>query len=286
MHFGHNKFNPLELLSSVLNPCIFRAIRGRFRPKLTDALSPGPREGGTLFLLNILGNFRRSTLLSVAILAACTPLARAFEHITLANGFELDCVRREVVGDKIRLYFAGSGENFMDVAPNAVVRVELMPDPPKSVEAVPVKKLEAVVSTAQPTAAELKEILAKAGTQHNVDADLLASVVHAESGGQVRAVSRVGAQGLMQLMPGTASTLGVKNAFVADQNVEGGTKYLDQLLTRYHDNIALALAAYNAGPGAVDRYHGVPPYRETRAYVARVIREFNRRKTTLLAQAK
>jgi soluble lytic murein transglycosylase-like protein len=111
-------------------------------------------------------------------------------------------------------------------------------------------------------------------------------VVHAESGGQVKAVSRTGARGLMQLMPGTASELGVKDAFVADQNVEGGTKYLDALLTRYHDNIALALAAYNAGPGAVDKYHGVPPFRETRAYVSRVIREFNRRKTVLLAQAK
>ncbi len=78
----------------------------------------------------------------------------------------------------------------------------------------------------------------------------------------------------------------VQDAFIAGQNVEGGTKYLDQLLTRYHDNIALALAAYNAGPGAVDKYRGIPPFRETRAYVARVIREFNRRKTTLLAQAR
>ena len=108
--------------------------------------------------------------------------------------------------------------------------------------------------------------------------DLLASVVRAESGGNIHAVSRTGAQGLMQLMPGTAAELGVADSFRADQNINGGTAYLDTLLVRYHDNLALALAAYNAGPAAVDKYHGVPPYRETRIYVARVIREFNRRK--------
>ena len=211
-------------------------------------------------------------------------MARAFEHITLSNGFELDCTRREVVGDKIRLYLRGSGDNYMDVAPNAVVRVEAIPDPPPPpAESKPAPRPVIIPSSAQPTPAELTEMLAKSGTQHNIDADLLASLVHAESGGHVHAISRVGAQGLMQLMPATAATLGVSNAFIANENVEGGTKYLDQLLTRYHDNIALALAAYNAGPGAVDRYHGVPPYRETRAYVARVIREFNRRKTTLVA---
>jgi soluble lytic murein transglycosylase-like protein len=120
-------------------------------------------------------------------------------------------------------------------------------------------------------------MLTKAGQEHNLDVDLLASLVKAESGGNARAVSRTGARGLMQLMPGTAKTLGVEDSFKPDQNVRGGSTYLDELLTRYHDNMALALAAYNAGPGAVDRYHGIPPYHETQAYVARVIHEFNRR---------
>ncbi len=127
------------------------------------------------------------------------------------------------------------------------------------------------------SSADLGEMLANAGHAHNLDVDLLASVVKAESGGNVHAISRTGARGLMQLMPGTAAELGVADSFRADQNVRGGSTYLDSLLTRYHDNLALALAAYNAGPAAVDKYHGIPPYRETKLYVARVIHEFNRR---------
>jgi soluble lytic murein transglycosylase-like protein len=223
-----------------------------------------------------------------ALLAAMCPLGRAAEHVTLKNGFELDCARREVVGDRIRLYFAGksgaAGEaNYMDVASDAVVRVEKVPDPPEEVAAIS----PAIAGSAVLSAEEMHVMLAHAGAAHHIDEDLLASVVRAESGGQVKAVSRTGAEGLMQLMPGTAKTLGVADAFLPEQNIAGGTAYLDALLTRYHDNAALALAAYNAGPGAVDRYHGVPPYRETRMYVARVIREFNRRKQmAMVAQAR
>jgi hypothetical protein len=223
-------------------------------------------------------------------LAMC-PLARAMEHVTLKNGFEVDCVRREAVGDKVRLYLAGVGtslaadSNYVEVTADSVIRVETVADVPDPV--TPAKKLGPETITVAPTKEEMHEMLAHAGAAHHIDEDLLASVVRAESGGQVRAVSRTGAKGLMQLMPGTATALGVDDAFQPEQNIAGGTAYLDSLLTRYHDNVALALAAYNAGPGAVDKYHGIPPYRETREYVARVIREFNRRKQmALIAQTR
>jgi hypothetical protein len=226
----------------------------------------------------------------LAGMALCPP-ARAMEHVTLKNGFELDCVRREVVGDKVRLYLLGNGmsstgdSNYLEVAEDSVVRVETVADLPEPVAAVKVPSPVTIMIA--PTQEEMHEMLAHAGAEHHIDEDLLASVVRAESGGQVRAVSRTGAKGLMQLMPGTASAMGVNDAFKPEQNIAGGTAYLDALLTRYHDNVALALAAYNAGPGAVDKYHGVPPYRETREYVARVIREFNRRKQmALIAQTR
>jgi soluble lytic murein transglycosylase-like protein len=229
--------------------------------------------------------------LAVLMSLAMSPLAYGMEHVTLRNGFELDCVRREIICDRIRLYMPASNynaaeTNFLEIAADAVVKVEEVPDPPQPAVAnghiakADEAKTNATrtVTEAPPAKAELEQMLAHAGATHNIDADLLASVVRAESGWQVRAVSHAGAQGLMQLMPGTANELGVKDSFMAEQNIAGGTAYLDSLLVRYHDNIAMALAAYNAGPAAVDRYRGIPPYAETRAYVARVIREFNRRK--------
>ena len=225
---------------------------------------------------------RKTRRIALAMLLASPFAAHAAERVTLRNGFTLDCLRREPVGDRIRLYMDAAGTNYMDVATSNVVSVEVIPDPPAAPAAKPALTAAGQAlspSRAELTREELAQLLAHAGETHNIDADLLAAVVRAESGGHAHAVSRTGARGLMQLMPGTAATLGVADSFAPAQNVEGGTKYLDQLLTRYKDNIALALAAYNAGPGAVDRYHGVPPYRETRAYVAGIIREFNRRKT-------
>jgi soluble lytic murein transglycosylase-like protein len=233
-------------------------------------------------------------LIAVGV-SVCSP-AFAAEHITLRNGAEFDCIRQEPAGDRIRLYLfpsarvaspgqpASSDANYIEVSANSVLSVETVPDPPPPVAAPPlVAPTPAHTTTAPLTPAEMHQMLVSAGTLHNIDVDLLASVVKAESNGNVHAVSRAGAQGLMQLMPSTASGLGVHNSFVPEQNIGGGTTYLDQLLTRYHDDITLAVAAYNAGPAAVDRYHGVPPYAETRAYVARVIREFNRRKRAAAA---
>jgi soluble lytic murein transglycosylase-like protein len=197
--------------------------------------------------------------------------ARAAEHITLTNGFDLICDHRSAVGNRIRLYMDSGGANFIEVNASQIASTE-----PVTLPAAPSNPAPPAAQSSL-TPAELHQLLARAGQAHDLNADLLASVVREESGGHPSAVSRAGAQGLMQLMPSTAAQLGVANAFAPGQNISGGTAYLDSLLHRYHDNLALALAAYNAGPAAVDRWHGIPPYRETQLYVARVIHEFNRR---------
>jgi soluble lytic murein transglycosylase-like protein len=228
----------------------------------------------------------RLRLLAAGLLAVAIPsVAHAFERVTLRNGFSYDCARRETLdATHIRLFLTPSGSsadtatNFIDLPTQSIAAIETLPDP---VVLEPVQPVSTPTVAAAVTAADVPTLLSKAGAQHNIDSELLASVVHAESGGRSNAVSRAGARGLMQLMPGTAQQLGVDDAFRPDQNIAGGTTYLDELLTRYHDNLALALAAYNAGPAAVDRYHGIPPYRETRAYVARVMTEFKRRKLAL-----
>ncbi len=233
--------------------------------------------------MGAMSSIPRNLLTAGAGLAILLPLAlplRAAERITLKNGFDLICDHRQEANGKVRLYTERGDDNFLEVDQTEIASVEFVPDAPPAAAALPAARDQAAAVL---TKADLHELMAKAGAGHNLDVDLLASVVRTESDGNARAVSRAGAQGLMQLMPETAAQLGVADSFSPGQNINGGTAYLDSLLTRYHDQIALALAAYNAGPAAVDKYHGVPPYRETRIYVARVIREFNRRKQAEMA---
>ena len=212
--------------------------------------------------------------LAALSLAALTPVADAAERVTLTNGFAMVCDHHAQLEDKTRLYLSPGEDNFIEFPTQDVATAEFVPSMPARQQEPPAKSSKANASL---NSADLGEILTHAGQEHNLDVDLLASIVKAESGGNAKAVSRAGAQGLMQLMPQTAAGQGVKDSFEPEQNVRGGSAYLDALLTQYHDNLALALAAYNAGLAAVEKYHGIPPFRETRVYVARVIHEFNRR---------
>ena len=142
----------------------------------------------------------------------------------------------------------------------------------------PETKVSASLYTAQANAAnhltprqKIGEIVSRLSKKHGVDEKLVNAVIKQESGFNPNAKSKVGAMGLMQLMPSTAKGLGVTNPMDPEQNVEGGVKYLKSMLNKYNGNIILALAAYNAGPGAVDKYDGVPPYKETQNYVRSIL---------------
>jgi len=206
-------------------------------------------------------------------MSANTPTAGFVYIATLQNGFSIRFDHRAQKSDQSRLFLTTDESSFLDVPTSQIVEL--------STEKLPEKAV--VVEAPKPVTMDIPTAVAAASDKHGIDADLLYSVIRAESGFNPRAVSNKGAQGLMQLMPGTANKLGVQDAFDTQSNVEGGTRYLRELLDRYHYDLAKALAAYNAGPQRVDQYHGIPPYHETRAYVARIIREYNKKK---LAQMK
>ena len=145
----------------------------------------------------------------------------------------------------------------------------------------PIKKVDASIYTAQARGSKaltprekIQNIVSKMSQKHGVDEKLVNAVIKQESGYNPNAKSKVGALGLMQLMPSTANGLGVTNPMDPEQNVEGGVKYLKSMLNKYNGNVILALAAYNAGPGTVDKYDGVPPYKETQNYVRSILSNY------------
>jgi soluble lytic murein transglycosylase-like protein len=209
---------------------------------------------------------RRLLDLAVLGVSIALPLHGA-ELANLRNGFSIRHERHETVSDTTRLYMHGAPDSgYIDV-PTAEI---------ESFESAPPDPTEAATPSQKPL--DLSSLVNQASARNQVDADFIASVIRAESGNNPRAVSRKGAQGLMQLMPQTATNLGVRNTFDPSENVDGGVRYLRDLLLLYNNDMIKALAAYNAGPQRVQQYKGLPPYYETHAYVARVIKDYNRKK--------
>jgi len=195
-------------------------------------------------------------------LIVCCFSSQAAVLVTLKNGSRVEAASESRDGNTAILTIGG-GTVSMSVTD--IASIDPLPDPPAPdpVQTAPLQ---------EPGAGEL---LANASAAQAVDSAFVAAVAKVESGLQQDAISNKGAIGLMQLMPDTAAMLGVKPED-ASENALGGAKYLRELLLRYHGDARLALAAYNAGPAAVERYHGIPPYPETIAYVNRVLREYQR----------
>ena len=190
----------------------------------------------------------------------------AAEVANLRNGFSIRHEHHETVGETTRLYMGAAPDSgYVDVPTAQIESFEPAPPDPQALAAAP-------------QLTDLKTLISSASDRHQVDADFIASVIRAESANNPRAVSPKGAQGLMQLMPSTASQLGVRDSFDPAENVDGGVRYLRELLLLYNNDMVKTLAAYNAGPQRVQQYKGVPPYRETHAYVTRIIKDYNRKK--------
>lgn len=191
-------------------------------------------------------------------LAALVPCARA-DYIVLQTGQRIHVTSYDRVGDTLHLTMVGGT---MEILADAVLRV----DPEDTFLPVKVKLLDVPYAN----------FISESARAHGVAPELVASVIAVESNFNPKAVSWRSACGLMQLLPQTAARLGVSDVFDPQQNIEGGTKYLKELLLRYNGDLSLTLAAYNAGPEAVGQYRSVPPYRETRAYVRRVTEKFRK----------
>ena len=207
-------------------------------------------------------------LLLTAALAA-VPSLWAGEFAVLQSGAKLHIERHQADGGKL-LLFTGAGTIEMDAAAVRGFEVEEYVAPAQA----PAASAPDVHSSAQP-ALTPQQLADQAAAKYGLPAELVRSVMKAESGYAPQAVSPKGAIGLMQLMPETAKELGADPRDPA-QNVDAGTRYLRDLLVKYDHHAYHALAAYNAGPGAVDKYHGVPPYAETHNYILNVLRNWRK----------
>lgn len=191
------------------------------------------------------------------------PVAARADYLVLRSGARINVSSYELRGDKYRAQIAGGWAEF---AVADVVAIE----PEEIFVAAPKMPLEQ---------APFGELIRKAAGKYGVDADLVFSVVAAESNFNPKARSRRNAHGLMQLLPETAKRLGVRDIYDPAQNIDGGTRYLRDLLKLYDGDLALTLAAYNAGPGAVQRYGRIPPYNETIKYVRAIRKTYALRKS-------
>ncbi len=195
---------------------------------------------------------------AIVALAALAPCARA-DYVVLQSGQRIHVTGYERLGDTLRLTMAGGT---LEIPADALVRI----DPEDTFVTVKVKLLDVPYAN----------FISESARAHGVAPELVASVIAVESNFNPNAVSWRSARGLMQLMPETAARFGVTRVFDPQQNIEAGTRYLKELLIRYHYDLALTLAAYNAGPDRVGQYRSVPPYRETRDYVRRVTEKFQK----------
>jgi len=201
-------------------------------------------------------------ILFLLALAAFAAGARA-DYFVLRSGARLNVTAYQLVGERYRIQMNGGSA---EIATADVVAIE-----PEEIF-IPAPRMPL-------TQAPYGDMIQSAAKKYSVDADLIFSVIAAESNFNPRAISRRGARGLMQLLPATGTRFGVKDIFDPAQNIDAGTQYLRDLMARYRGDLVLTLAAYNAGPGAVQRYGRVPPYNETISYVQAIRKTYAQRKS-------
>ncbi len=199
------------------------------------------------------------------LVICCSSLTYSAELVHFSNGFSLQADSHVQHGNQMQFSVGGGTLEFDS---NQIKSIENLASP-----------IRAAVEGSSPVASAAKPevLISEAALSQGIDAAFVRSVAKVESGLRQASLSAKGAIGLMQLMPATAKQLGV-DPLRPEQNAKGGAQYLRDLLIRYKGNSALALAAYNAGPGAIDKFKGIPPYHETRNYVVRVLQEYNRQR--------